>query len=151
MRKTFEDFYKLYNTKFKAAYIEKAGLCLKNGPYDGDFLAASWYAFMFCVARTYGEFIDFEQDFYKLPKSAQNLPTLESILADCSDETTERLFKETQANFEGDLFAFIRYALYLPPYYVQALKSVWISEAGYRRVDWKALEDALKEEDEEDA
>ena len=147
MRKTFEDFEKLYNTRFKALYIEKAGLRLN----DGDFLAASWFAFMFCVARTYGEFIDFEQDFYKLPKSAQNLPTLESILAACSDEETEWLFEEVQTNFEGDLFAFIHYALYLAPDYVQGLKSVWISEAGYRRIDWEALKVMKTDEDLENA
>jgi hypothetical protein len=58
---------------------------------------------------------------------------------------------ETQKKFEGDFFAFIYYERFLSPSYVLGLKAIWISEAGYRRVDWKALEEALKEEDEADA
>ena len=151
MRKTVDDFYNLWRLKLKKLYFEKVGFSGDNRDLMAAHLAESWFALMFCVARIYGEFLDFERDFYKLPRSEQNLPTLESILAACSDEETERLFEETQKKFEGDLFAFIYYERFLRPCYVLGLKAIWISEAGYRRVDWKALEDALKEEDEDNA
>ena len=151
MRKTFDDFYDLWRLKLKNVYFERVGFSGNDCDLRADHLAESWFALMFCVARIYGEFVDFKRDFYKLPKSEQNLPTLESILAACSDEETERLFEETQKKFEGDFFAFIYYERFLRPDYVQGLKSIWIWECGYRRIDWKALEEALKEEDEEDA
>ena len=138
MRKTPEDFYNLYTTKFRPLRFKEA-----NGGEDSDDFEkdkAAWFDFMLCVVRTYGEFIDWNCDYRRLPLDLCGYPTLASILNACSDETTRRLLAKTQSNFERGLVEFLSFALSSVNIYFCRLYRIWLRELISLRYDLEVSE-----------
>ncbi|MBQ1277254.1 MAG: hypothetical protein IIW01_08220 [Thermoguttaceae bacterium] len=135
MRKTLEDFYSLYTTKFRP-FIFKEAYGVKN---VNAFLSrkdmAAWFDYMLCVVATYGELIGWNRDYKRLPADSCGYPTLESILNACSDDMTRRLLVETRTNFERGLVEVLANAGFSPNDYFCKLFRVWFREMLSLRFD----------------
>jgi len=85
MRKTPEDFYELYTTKFRPRFFDEVLTTTHTLDVDFRFEMFAWSSFMLCFISVYGALFAEDVKF--------ETPTLSGILESCSPSESVKLFR----------------------------------------------------------